>query len=909
MIEATMTERDRSFFTDSDDATALDQIAATLLEAYAGDLRRVLVVVPGGRARRALFTGMRACASDRELPLYPPSITTPGALEAALRPTAPVSSATPLAVQCAVAQALEVSAVEGVLAPAFIRATMELSAAQQTWLDVAEQVGEFGGNADRYELLHVVHEDVVQRLDAVGLVDADTARNRALTYDVDQSLDVVLIGVVELSKRAVEALQSVPVRVCILAEPALADGFTALGLIDAAWWAAHPPIVPLENVQLEDKPIDQAEAVVERLSALGESVDPTTTVVVMADETLTDVVERELVAAGSAVHRGQGTAISETEPATLLSALAELLDDGTVASLRAVIAQPSIAAFVHGEEGDALYAIDSWHRHTFSQSIEGDWIGDPEEDGLYRGVAAVRRTLHHVVPRVLQVLSVLRGDSRTLGGWAAPIATVLKTIYSEPYSEDDCDGFRDAALEHIGQALAALQAVPDALQPVGSAAEAIRLLLAFLGGNELRATSMETGRALELIGWLELPFDQAKHVIVVGFNDEAIPGSGGVDPLLPDSLRERLGLATARTRTARDCWVLSRALARRASFTLSYRDSRGEPRLPSRLLLSGQGTELASRVLKLAEQPSTRQHLGGSVTSACVRPLPPPGPQPFDSITVTGFREYLRCPYGFWVRHIVRLNAPDAKGRELDPRDFGNVVHNVAEAYANTRDGNTLSDSDQIFDVLDGLLDDELRRLVGGFPGVAIQLQREILRGRLHAFAVFQSTSVRDGWITTAVEQGLKLPLDIPDDVPVMVRGKVDRIDVHPTLGWRILDLKTSDKGDPPDLTHYAKRAKKWSDLQLPLYRELLSPQLQNKQPGAVTTGYVVLPADNGNAGLQMSKVIQELHTEAIDQAKAIVQAIRAGAFPLGNTPLYSGDDRSLLYRAHSIVDSSEEGE
>lgn len=909
MIEPTMTERARSFFTNSDDATALEQIAAMLVEAFDGDLRRVRVVVPGGRARRALLRVLFDRVSDLELPFYPPSITTPGAIEALLRPTAPVASATPLDVQCAVVQAIEASAVEGVMAPAFIRATRELSAAQCSWLDVAEQVEEFGGNADRYERLHDVHEDAVQRLDAVGLVDGDTARARALSYDVDRSWDVVLVGVVELPKRTVEALASVPVRVCVLAEPIRADGFTALGLIDAAWWAAHPPIVPLENVLLEDKPIDQAEAIVETLSMLGESVDANETVIVMADETLTDVVERELVAAGSPVHRAQGKALSETEPAMLLSSLAALLEDSTVASLRAVIAQPSIRAFAPGDEGGALYAIDAWHRTTFSQSIDGDWIGDSEEEGLYRGVAAARRTLHRVVPHVLDVLSVLRGEPRTLGAWAAPIATVLKAIYLAPSSDDERYEFRDAALEHVGGGLAALRAVPDALQPVGSAAEAIRLLLAFIGGSELRAAPAQTHHALELIGWLELPFDQAEHVIVVGFNDEAIPGSGGVDPLLPDSLRERLGLATARTRTARDQWVLSRALTRSALFTVSYRDSGGEPRSPSRLLLSGSGTELASRVLELAEPPPTRQHLGGSATSAFARPLPPSGSRTLDLITVTGFRDYLRCPYGFWVRHIARLNAPDAKGRELDARDFGNVVHNVAETYANTTDANTATDSSKIFDVLDGLLDGELRRLVGPSPGVAIQLQREILRGRLRAFAAFQSTSVLDGWTTTAVEYKLDFPLGIPGDVPVSVRGKVDRIDVHPKHGWRILDLKTSDKGDPPDKTHYSPRSKKWNDLQLPLYRELLSPELHNQQPGAVTTGYVVLPADNRIAGLRMSEATHDLHTEAIDKAKEIVQAIRAGVFPIETQSLFSSDDRALLYRAHSIVDASEEDE
>lgn len=883
-----------------------EEIARTLVEERQGDLRDVLVVFPGGRAGRSCLAAMIEAADDLGVPFHPPTTVTPGDLEFRLRPDAPVASATPIDVLCASIQALEAAGLDASIAPRLVRSTRELAAALQSWQDVASAAVACGGESERYETFQALTADVRARLDAVGLLDPDTARADALAIPPDPELDVVLVGVVELPPRTIAALEEVAVTSFVLAESVYAEGFDELGLIQPTWWRNHPPHVPLAAVHLEDKPIDQAEAVVDLLAeGLGEEpLDVATTTVVVADESMVDVLERELVAAGALVHRGQGTPLSTLAPARLLWALATLLEDETVAALREFIAHSAVERLLTETETEPLEAIDVWLRGEFSRSLgEDDWIGDPEEKNLYRTVAAARRTLQKVVPVIDALLEGLRGANRTPSRWMPVIATALKTIHA---GAPEDDALHDAALDHLGRVAAEILAVPEALQAELSAAEAIRLLLSTAGNESIRAVQPTFAAELELIGWLEAPFDTAQRVVVAGFNDEAIPGSGGVDPLLPEALREHLGLATAATRTARDQWVLSQVLARTASFTLSRRDGRGEPRAPSRLLLGGSGKDLAERVLALTSTPASRQERGAP-SSSFGRPQPEPGPIEFDRIPVTGFREYLRCSYGFWLRYVRRLQGPDATGRELDPRGFGTVVHHVAEAYSKREEANTLTDVDAIAAILDDLLDVELARLVGGHQPVPIRLQREILRGRFRAFAAFQSQSVVDGWRTEHVELGLEVPLAIPGGEPITVRGTVDRVDLHPQLGWRILDIKTSDKGHPPDKTHLVKTTGRWLDLQLPLYRELLKPQLLKKHEGPIETGYVNLPADSAKAGLAPSKAITELHAEAIEAAHDVVAMIRSGAFSLGKTLPGPTDDRALIYRVHSVGDGGED--
>ena len=87
---------------------------------------------------------------------------------------------------------------------------------------------------------------------------------------------------------------------------------------------------------------------------------------------------------------------------------------------------------------------------------------------------------------------------------------------------------------------------------------------------------------IELLGWLELHLDCAPVLIVAGVNDGCIPATGGADAILPDRLRQRLGLLHDDSRYARDAYLLRAILASRPEVTIvaGRHDADDEPLTP-----------------------------------------------------------------------------------------------------------------------------------------------------------------------------------------------------------------------------------------------------------------------------------------------------------------------------------------
>ncbi|MBC7835864.1 MAG: PD-(D/E)XK nuclease family protein, partial [Phycisphaerales bacterium] len=448
---------------------------------------------------------------------------------------------------------------------------------------------------------------------------------------------------------------------------------------------------------------------------------------------------------------------------------------------------------------------------------------------------------------------------------------------------------------------------PGPLLARATAGDAIGLVLRAIGDRPV--ADEPSADAIELLGWLELPLDPAPVAMLTGVNEGMLPRSTTADAMLPDSLREHLGLDSDRRRLARDAYALTLVLrSRRIVHLFTGRVAAdNEPMLPSRLLFASDDDRAVARIRRFvgldeatgAPAPVASRWQAGPVDNFSRRPitrLPE-----IDSLSVTAFRTYLASPYLFYLRHVLRLEEREDPGPELDAMAFGNLVHGALEGFGCSLVAAS-TDEQTIREFLEAHVEVRVRARHGASVRAAIDMQVRAVRQRLREFARWQAASARDGWrikhvewrpgAASAGDRG-GAPFDV-DGAPIMLRGTIDRIDVDQTGRVRIVDYKTGDKAIPPERTHTTASgagragvggAETWTDLQLPLYRHLIR---ELGYSGIPELGYVAisasgvdwLPAPWGQAEL----------AAADETARRVVRAIRKGEFAdVGDNPPTGG--------------------
>ncbi|MCC7204770.1 MAG: PD-(D/E)XK nuclease family protein, partial [Phycisphaeraceae bacterium] len=251
---------------------------------------------------------------------------------------------------------------------------------------------------------------------------------------------------------------------------------------------------------------------------------------------------------------------------------------------------------------------------------------------------------------------------------------------------------------------------------------------------------------------------------------------------------------------------------------------------------------------------------------------------------VTALRDYLACPYRFYLKYIEELEPFTEGPAELDAMSFGNLAHEVLAEFGREQDLSASTQSRAIEAFLHDRLDRTVERHYGPKPPAAVRLQQEQLRHRLSVLAERQAERAAAGWriLPAAIEADAEKSWTI-EGSPLTIRGRIDRIDVHPEHGCCILDYKTSDRGQTPEQTHHKGQGaqRQWTDLQLPLYRELARPILAaNKLGGAsVSLGYVRLPKKTADIGFRTAGWSTQDVDEAVDRAREVMTLIRRGVF------------------------------
>ncbi len=902
--------------------------------AGAADLSNVMVVVPGRRAGHRLLEILLDLAASRSLDLAPPETVTLGKLpELLYKPARPLAddAVEILAWVAAIADAREVDRER--IAPGIgdargrlVEVARSLAAAHRELASIGLGFHEFAEKADdvlpgfgdhaRWDALARIERDYLDWIDAAGRWDRQTARREAIKrHEVRCDKRIVLLATVDIDplQRQMLAATATTIDALVASPPDMtaedfSGCFDGFGCIVPEAWATRAIPLPLDAIRLVDDTDAQADAIVDWLRGLGGRLAADEITIAVPDDKVAPAIEQKLAAADATGRYGTGRTVRRSTPWQMLSAVFDWLARGDFAALAALVRSPAVLELIRRQTGIAMPAAlaDEVAARHLPLAIDREHLAKAAERAEHR--ESNERFLE-MLDRIDRWLSAVREASKAVDRPPATKATKAKSKAKAKAAPQGCglaaawteavrqavavalEGVtidRDApddrvvarSLRSLGEQLSALATIPDPLAAAAGSEGLARLLLANWS-TEL-VPPVPVADAIDIVGWLEVPLDDAAALAITSAVEGCLPSGQSRDPLLPETLRKPLALEDASRIAARDAWILSLAACYRRDLLVLVprRGADGSPTVPSRLLFRRDPAEVvtAARTFFAAEEPKAAAALSPVASSRLVVPRPPEGPVAVTSMRVTEFKDYLACPYRYWLRHRLRLARVADDALELGAADFGTLIHECLDRFAKREDLASCTDGDALATELSRILDTFVHFRYGPQAAPAVAVQAELARRRLHGFAHAQARRAAEGWRILLTEHHVKdATLDV-DGTPIKLSARIDRIDHHPETGrWQVLDYKTSARGRTPEESHL--RAGEWVDLQLPLYRHLLGELPGIGAAALVDVGYFNVPARVEETGIRTPTWNESDYATADETAREVVRRVRAGIF------------------------------
>jgi len=540
----------------------------------------------------------------------------------------------------------------------------------------------------------------------------------------------------------------------------------------------------------------------------------------------------------------------------------------------AALARNSLVHKYLGLDAEALTsALDRGHsQHLYRTLADLPRAGDSPLASFANSVRDLRR-------------KILLAENRTRALWEV-FAEIVKSSAADQSLADKL--FELEPLKNTVATAVNSTGVPEEFVP-----PALKLLLQ---NQELTGRGNLEARP-ELVGFMELVWLPETKLTVAGFNEEAFNYGDGSDMFLPDQLKEHLKMQTSRNRYSADSVRFAALLAHYGSdLKIMYckNTSQGDLLKPARLLMRCEKSQLPKAVTMLfggeLEEPVHRYQGEG------VGKFPPYLPRrrmPGNTISATAFKDYLECPFKFYVTRVLGAEEVDDRGRELDALRWGNTVHSVLEEFMAIPEGERgrllSGDNSQALQAkLNALLDRVAAKTFGNGDLGVVELQKALIARSLTTFADWQTELANEGWETLSVEETLEVPwVEIYPQTKcpeIILKGRFDRVDYREDANgesrMRIIDYKTSSTAEDPAAAHL--KNEHWINLQLPLYalmlphsgsqkiRKLLTPKTR------VEAAYFNLPPNlaDARAGVRIFPLEDTLLHSAKDCAEEVLNKI-----------------------------------
>ncbi len=350
---------------------------------------------------------------------------------------------------------------------------------------------------------------------------------------------------------------------------------------------------------------------------------------------------------------------------------------------------------------------------------------------------------------------------------------------------------------------------------------------------------------LQVLGFLETRNLQFERVFLLDANDDVLPGTAGLDVLLPQGIRSALGLASQRDREDIIAYYFDLLLQGAEEVDIFFRMSakKEKSRFVEKLLWLQQqergSLDQGHPVRRVDFTLQLSNHRPGILkkTDEVLRFLRE------CTYTATALDSYLTCQLKFAYAHVMRLEEQEGVDEEIDRPGIGRFVHAVLARFDRRNVGCVLDPMADRTAELEQVVDSEFERFYGKDPGGGRLLVREQVRSQLKRFLDSYRARVLSGAPVKLL--GIEQRLTVTKN-GISFKGIADRIEQR---GDRIfiLDFKTGHDasrlmvntrslvpGDP------ATWADSIGSCQLPLYMLLYTEQ--EKAPvEKISPAYVML--------------------------------------------------------------------
>ena len=739
--------------------------------------------------------------------------------------------------------------------------------------DVVKIVAENEREVERWTALSQIYNSYLEILNSKKLTDKATAINKFLVSDNKiknlknfNSLDnIFVVGIVDMFARFRATINSLQEKVTIF----------SYGIVD--WFDDEGGLMPdisfecldknvLEKIKFSGTVSDQAKDVVNFLNELELDYSCRDIIISAPDENIRQPLQQQLTNSKLKSHDSIGNIFSQSELGILLKTISDYLNEKSVKNFLKIIYHPAIQNFVFDDNNQ----FSDFTKNLIK--FASDHVIDEIESEMFNKNSELKEKIEEV-----ESLFSTFNKKTTTKICVEKINNVLVKIYEKinPITSDNYlnslenqPSFHLDAIKKWNELSDRILSSAIEIKDKKNVAQTIKIMLLLLASEKL-APETETD-TIDLLGWLEVPLDDAPVVILTGMNEGIVPESQTSHLFLPNSLRTKLGVQNNSKRFNRDRYYLRTIIESAENFliTAGKFSAAQDPLLPSRLLLDVSEIEQAKLLQKFCKMKIEKVQEISSINFSNCKISSDENiflSEKATELAVTKFKTYLNCPYQFYLKQEKKFPS-DELHRELPAYEFGNIVHKVLEIFGESQ----LSNSENFHEIqtfLKKLVDDEIEKRFGKNPHPAILLQTDSMISRLNVFAFKQVEIAKLGWEIVDTEKKFEFELD-----GYKINGKIDRIDKLHTQKF-IIDYKTGKvHGENIHRDHYNSKKEKWIDLQLPLYA-FWGREIFNKLP---EVGYFAISKKTSEIGLFKYKLDDATIDDAIKTAKEIFEKINS---------------------------------